>query len=228
MTTIAYDGGRVTQPRVLLSEWTKLRSVRSTRWALFAATILTIGFPILASAVISSHWGSRSPGDRLTFNPLDPALVGAIFAQLPIAVLGVLVISGEYSTGMIRASFTAVPKRLPVLWGKAFVFGAVTFALMLPAVLIAFFASQSILSKHHASYSFSHPEVARAVVGAALYLVLVAMFSVGLGTILRSTAGGIVAFAALFFVIAAVPARSPRHVGIAPITKGSCPSRPIT
>ncbi|MDX6474927.1 MAG: type transport system permease protein, partial [Gaiellaceae bacterium] len=103
--------GRVTQARVVLSEWTKLRSVRSTRWSLLVATVLTIGFPILASALISSHWGSRSPGERASFNALDPALIGSQIAQLAIAVLGVLVITGEYSTGMIRASLTAVPKR---------------------------------------------------------------------------------------------------------------------
>ena len=193
--------GRVTQWHVIVSEWTKLKSVRSTRWSLLIATVLTIGFPILASIVISSHWGSRSPGDRAHFNPLDPALVGSQIAQLAIGVLGVLVISAEYSTGMIYASFTAVPKRLPVLWGKAIVFATVTFALMLPAVLIAFFSSQAILSRHHASYSWSHPGVARAVIGASLYLVVVALLTLGLGTITRNTAGGIVAFAAIFFVL---------------------------
>jgi ABC-type transport system involved in multi-copper enzyme maturation permease subunit len=162
---------------------------------------LTIGFPILASAVISSHWGQRSPADRAHFHPLDPALIGSQIAQLAIGVLGVLVISGEYSTGMIRASFTAVPKRLPVLWAKALVFALVTFALMLPAVLIAFFASQSILSRHHVQTSFSDPHVARAVIGAALYLTVIAIFSLSLGTILRNTAGGIAAFAAILFVI---------------------------
>jgi len=193
--------GRVTARGVVLSEWTKLRSVRSTRWSLLVATLLTVGFPILASSIISSHWGSRSPADRAHFNPLDPALVGSQIAQLAIGVLGVLVISAEYSTGMIRASLTAVPRRLPVLWAKALVFALVTLALMLPAVVIAFFSSQSILSKHHASYSWSHPGVARAVIGAALYLVVVAVLTVGLGAIARNTAGGIVAFAATFFVI---------------------------
>jgi ABC-type transport system involved in multi-copper enzyme maturation permease subunit len=193
--------GRVTQARVVASEWTKLWTVRSTRWSLFVATLFTIGLPILAATVISSHWGSRSPADRAHFNPLDPALVGSQVAQLAIGVLGVLVISGEYSTGMIRATFTAVPKRLPVLWGKAAVFAAVTAALMLPSVLVAFFASQSILSRHHASYSWSHPHVARAVIGAALYLVVVAVLTLALGTIVRNTAGGIAAFAAVFFVL---------------------------
>ena len=140
-------------------------------------------------------------GERANFNPLDPALVGSMIAQLAIGVLGVLFITGEYSTGMIRATLTAVPKRLPVLWAKVMVFAAVTFALMLPSVLIAFFASQRILGRHHASYSWHHPGVARAVIGAVLYLVVVAVLTVGIGTILRSTAGGISAFAAIFFVV---------------------------
>ena len=193
--------GRVTQARVIVSEWTKLRSVRSTRWSLLVATVLTIGFPILASAVISSHWSHRSPEERAHFNALDPALIGAQIAQLAIGVLGVLVISAEYSTGMIRATLTAVPKRLPVLWAKAIVFATVTFVLMLPSVVIAFFASQSILSAHHVNLAWSHPGVARAVIGAALYLTVIAVLTLGIGTILRNTAGGIAAFAAVFFVL---------------------------
>jgi ABC-2 type transport system permease protein len=203
VSTAALTGGRpprVTQPRVVRSEWTKLWTVRSTVWTLLVAAVLTIGFPILASTVITSHWSHRDPAERAHFNPLDPALVGSLIAQLAIAVLGVLVITGEYSTGMIRASLSAVPKRLPVLWAKAAVFAAVTFVLMLPSVLIAFFASQAILSRHVA-YSWGHPGVARAVIGAALYLTVVAVLSLAIGSIVRNTAAGIAAFAALFFVI---------------------------
>jgi len=192
---------RVTQARVILSEWTKLRSVRSTRWSLLVATVLTIGFPILASIVISTHWGTRSAADRASFNGLDPALIGSQIAQLAIGVLGVLTITAEYSTGMIRATFTAVPKRLPVLWAKALVFAVVTFVLMLPSVLVAFFASQSILSRHHANVAWSDPGVSRAVIGAALYLTAIAVMTLGLGAIVRNTAGGIATFAAIFFVL---------------------------
>jgi ABC-2 type transport system permease protein len=205
MTSVAIPrierGGRVTQARVILSEWTKLRSVRSTRWSLLAAFVLTVGLPIVGSIVISTHWGHRSPGERAHFHPLDVSLIGSQIAQLAVGVLGVLVITAEYSTGMIRASFTAVPKRLPVLWAKVIVFAVVTFVLMLPAVLIAFFASQSILSRHHANIAFSDPHVARALVGAALYLTVIAVFSLSLGAIVRNTAGGIAVFAAILFVI---------------------------
>src|SRR5262249_56836144 len=87
--------GRVTQARVLLSEWTKLHSLRSTRWSLLAATVLGIGLPLLFAAVTSSHWGSMSAHERADPHPLDIALAGVNIAQLAIAVLAVLVITGH-------------------------------------------------------------------------------------------------------------------------------------
>src|SRR5438045_1063900 len=150
LATSPLDGLNVklTQARIVLSEWTKLRTLRSTKWSLLVATVLTIGFPCLVAAVTSSHWGSMGPSEQAGRHPLDIALVGVFVSQLAIGVLGVLVMTGEYSTGMIRATLTAVPRRLPELWAKVAVYAAVSFLLMLPAVLAAFFASQAILSKH--------------------------------------------------------------------------------
>jgi hypothetical protein len=194
--------GRVTQLRVAISEWTKLRSLRSTRWSLLVAVLLTILFPVLFAALTSSHWGSMSAHERADRHPLDIALAGVNVSQLAIAVLGVLVISGEYSTGMIRSNFAAVPKRLPVLWAKTGVFAVVSFLLMLGPVVIAFFASQAILSRHHIlQISFSDPGVARSVIGGAVYLMLVGIFALGIGAIVRNTAGAIASFAGIFFVI---------------------------
>jgi len=196
--------GRISQRRVALSEWTKLRSVRSTRWSLLAATALTIGFPILFSAILSARWGHLDPAERAdhSAHPLEVSLAGVNVSQLAIAVLGVLVITAEYSTGMIRASLTAVPRRLPVLWAKTGVYAVVTFALMLPSVVIGYFASQAILDRHHImQIPFSHPGVPRAVIGSAGYLVLVGIFALAIGAIVRNTAGGIAAFSAIFFVI---------------------------
>ena len=193
--------GRVTQLRVIVSEWTKLWSVRSTRWSLLSAFVFTVGVAALACAVVSHHWPHMDPGERARFNPLEPNLAGVQIAQLAIGVLGVLLITAEYSTGMIRASFTAVPKRLPVLWAKAVVFGGVTLALMVPAVLIAFFVGESIFSGRHINVAFTAPHVARAVIGAALYLTVVGLFALGLGAIIRNTAGGIASFAAIMFVL---------------------------
>jgi len=140
--------GRVTQLRVIRSEWTKLRSVRSTRWALATAVLATIGLAALACAIAAHHYAQMSFRDRADFHPLEVNLVGVQLAQLAIGVLGVLVITAEYSTGMIRASFTAVPKRLPVLWAKAIVYGLTLLALMIPSVLLAFLVGEALFLGH--------------------------------------------------------------------------------
>jgi ABC-2 type transport system permease protein len=208
---LAAPVGRVTQRRVALSEWTKLRSVRSTRWSLLATLVLIIGIGILACAVFESRWPHLSPAERQNFHPLRVSLAGVNFAQLAIGVLGVLVITAEYSTGMIRSTFSAVPKRLPVLWGKALVFGAVAFTVSLPAILIVFFAGQSILSGRHIDIGISHPGVLRALFGAALFLTVMGLFGLGIGAIIRNTAGAIAALAGIVFVL-------PPIVGLLPLS----------
>jgi len=194
--------GRVAFHRVLLSEWTKLRSVRSTKWSLGVGFLLTMAFPVIFSFVTRSHWHSMSPHERADRHPLDIALAGVNVAQLAIAVLGVLLISAEYSTGSIRSTFTAVPKRLPVLWAKLIDYAVVSMVLMVPAVLVSFFASQAILTNiHQLQISFTHAGVARAVIGGAIYVMLVGIFALAIGAIVRNTAGGIATFAGIFFVI---------------------------
>ena len=184
-----------------LSEWTKLRSVRSTRWSLLATLLLIMGLGIIACLVFESRWPHLSPGDRRHFHPLRANLAGVNFAQLSIGVLGVLVMTAEYSTGMIRSTFSAVPKRLPVLWAKALVFGAVAFVVSLPAVFIVFFVGQAILSGQHINIGISHPGVIRALFGAALFLTVMGVFGLGLGAIVRNTAAGIALLAGIVFVL---------------------------
>lgn len=193
--------GRVTQAGVFRSEWTKLRSLRSTRYALLATFVLTIGFSIIPSAFRVARWSSLSAAERATFDPLSTSLLGVRFGVLAIGVLGVLLITGEYTTGVIRATMTAVPKRLPVLWGKAGVYALVALAITVPAAFIAFFSGQAILSGKHLEIAFSHPGVPGAIIGAAGYLTLVGLFAMGLGAILRSTAGGIATFAGIMYVV---------------------------
>jgi hypothetical protein len=201
MSVPAITTGRVTQRRVNLSEWTKLRSVRSTRWTLLIALLLILGIGILACAIFASRWPSLSPHERLDFHPLRQNLAGVNFAQLAFGVLGVLTITAEYSTGMIRSSLAAVPRRLPVLWGKAIVFGAVSFVISLPAILAVFFIGQGILSGRHLDIALSHPGVLRALVGAALYLTVMGLFGLGLGAIVRNTAGGIALLVGIMFML---------------------------
>jgi ABC-type transport system involved in multi-copper enzyme maturation permease subunit len=163
--------------------------------------VLTIGIGALACFVVAHHWPRMDAHERADFHPLEPNLAGVQIAQLALGVLGVLVITAEYSTGMIRASFTAVPRRLPVLWAKAFVFGLVTLALMVPAVIASFFVGQAILSSQHIQTTLGAPHIARAAIGAALYLAVVGSFGLGLGAIVRNTAGGIATFAGIMFVL---------------------------
>lgn len=193
--------GRVTQGRVFRSEWTKLYSLRSTRYSLLATLVMTIGFGIVASAANVSRWSTMTAAEKASFDPLSTSLLGVRFGVLAIGVLGVLLIAGEYSTGMIRATMTAVPRRLPVLWGKTGVYALVALVLTVPAVFIAFFAGQAILSGQHIQIAFSHAGVPLAIVGAAVYLTLVGLFAMGLGAIMRNTAAGIATFAGIMFVV---------------------------
>lgn len=201
VTATAKPVTRVTQLRVNRSEWTKLQSVRSTRWSLLVSLLLIVGVGILVCTVFETRWAHLSAHERSHFHALQASLAGVNFAQLAIGVLGVLVMTAEYSTGSIRSTFSAVPKRLPVLWAKALVFGVVAFAITLPAVFIVFFAGQAILTGQHINITISHPGVVRALFGAALYVTVMGLFGLGLGAIVRSTAGGIATLAGLVFVL---------------------------
>jgi ABC-2 type transport system permease protein len=191
----------VTQARVARSEWTKFRSLRSTRWTLLAAVVLTIGIGALFAAVTSSHYDSMSLADRLTFEPISLSLSGVLFAQLAIGVLGVLVFSGEYGTGMIRASLTVVPQRLPVLWAKLGVFAGFVFVVSVVTSLVSFLLGQALLSPHHLGVSLAADTALRSVVGSALYMTVVGLIGISLGAILRNTAAGISTLVGAFFVV---------------------------
>jgi ABC-2 type transport system permease protein len=201
--------GRVTQARVVRAEWTKLWSLRSTRWSLLAAFLAMAGIGPLVAAIQMNRWTHLSAHDRLTYNSLDTAVGGWHLAQLAVGVLGVLVISGEYTTGMIRSSLLAAPRRLPVLWAKLAVFCAVTFALTLAASFIAFFAVQAIVAQHHLQHSLGDPGALRVVIGTPLFLAALGALCVGLGTLVRNSAGGIALFVFLLFVLPGITAILP-------------------
>ena len=189
----------VTTATVARSEWIKFRTLRSS-WIVMAVTVVAvIGIGSLVSYFTNSHWSSMTQIERLRFNAVDRSLVGVNLAQLTIGVLGVLFISGEYSTGMVRATLGAAPRRLPVLAAKALVFAAVSFVCSLAATVVAFTAGQSLLASH--SVGWGHPGAVRAVFGAALYLTLVGLLGLALGFIVRSTAGGIAALFGLLLIL---------------------------
>ena len=192
---------KVTQARVLVSEFTKFRTVRSTVWTLLVAVVLMIGLSALFAAVTASQYHTFGPADRASFNPVSVSLGGMMFAVVAFGVLGVLMISGEYSTGMIRSSLTAVPRRLPVLWGKLAVFAGVIFSVSLVASFISFFLGQALLNSHQLGVSIAAPGALRSIIGAALYVTVAGMIGVALGALFRNTAAGIATFAGVFFVI---------------------------
>jgi hypothetical protein len=196
------------------SEWIKLRSLRST-WISFAAALFAaIGLGILFCALRASHFNQEvvqsGPGPGGPVQVIHPALQdptmvslrGLFLAQLAIGVLGVLMITGEYATGMIRASLTAVPRRVPVLLAKVTVFGVTTLVVGTAASLVAFLGGQAALNSHHLGVSLSSPGAVRAVIGGGLFLMIVGLLGLGCGFAIRSTGGAI---ATLFGLILVLP-----------------------
>lgn len=207
-TTVAPTASRrvpitpVTQVSTIQSEWIKFTTLRSTWITLAIALVGTVGVGALASWAIDQHWSHLSAGDRLAFSPITQSLTGVYLAQLVIGVLGVLVISGEYATGMIRATLTASPRRLQVLWSKLLVFVSVDLVLILVAAFGAFFVGQGLLHSH--GTTISAPDALRSVVGVGLYLAVVGVIAVSIGFIVRSTAGGISGVVGLLIVLPAI------------------------
>ena len=194
----AHDGRLL--PAALRSEWTKLRSVRSTMWALLATIGITVGFGSLFCFAYTARYDRLDVAERRTVDPTLLSLRGLFLSALAVGVLGVLVISAEYATGMIRATLTAVPQRRVVLAAKAIVFGTVALTVSFGSAFAAFGAGQAILARKHLGTSLTDPTVLRAVVGAAVYLTIVGLLGLALGTILRRTAGAIATLVGLVFI----------------------------
>jgi ABC-2 type transport system permease protein len=185
----------------LRSEWIKLRSVRSSMWSLLVTLVLTIGLGALFCAARVARASRLDGSDLRAFDPTSFSLNGLFLAQLAIGVLGVLVISSEYTTGQIRATLGATPQRRLLLAAKVLVFMAVVFVVGLIACLSAFFIGQSILSAKFNQAAIGDPGVLRAIVGGAVYLAVLGALGVGLGTMLRRTAGAIFALVGLLLIL---------------------------
>jgi ABC-2 type transport system permease protein len=188
----------------LRSEWTKLRSVRATSWALTVTVVLGIALGGLISAAAAHGYARSSASAKLSWDPANISLSGMVLAQLAIAVLGVLSISSEYSSGMISTSLIAVPRRGRVLAAKSLVFAVVTVVVGEATSFVAFFVGQALISGHAPHAALGDPGVARAVMGAGLYLTALAVLSVAVGTLLRHPAAAIAAMIAVLFVLPAI------------------------
>ena len=194
------------------SEWTKIRTVRSTMWTIGVTIVLGIGIGALVCALTRSHWSSQNIGQRVSFDAPATSLIGLLFAQFAIGILGVLVISAEYSTGTIRATFSAAPNRSRVFAAKIVVFGVLSFIVAELTSFVAFFLGQFLLSSPATHATLSSPGAFRAVFGGGLFVCVLGLAAMGLGTIIRHTAGAISAFVAILLVLPIITAALPNQL----------------
>ena len=193
---------------VLLSEWTKVRTVRSTVITLAVTFVVTVGLSAVICAVTNSNWKNMSPSEQATFDPTSTSFAGIFLGQLALIVFAVLVVGNEYSTGMIRVTLSAVPQRLTLLAAKA----AAVVVLVLPVALatsfVSFLLGQALLGSHRTT--LGSPHVLRAVFGMAVYMTLIALLSLGVGFILRKPVASLGLLMPFFFLISPILGNVPK------------------
>ena len=185
----------------LAAEWIKLRSVRSTYLTLAAAAVAAVAVGYLVTHSDVTHWATMTAQAKAAFDPVSDSFSGLGLAQLAFGALGVLVISSEYATGLIRTTFTAVPRRRAVLAAKATIAGAVSLAAGEAIAFATFFTGQQALSAQHLQVTLAHPGALRGVLAAGFYLAVMAWAGLGLGTLIRHTAGAITSMTAVVFLL---------------------------
>ena len=201
-TPAADAPGGVGFGHLLMTEWTKIRSVRSTVWTLVIFAVVSLGLTGLFTwLTIRSLNSSRERSAAIVTDPVNFILgTGLGLGQLAICVLGVLVITSEYSSGTIRASLLAVPKRIPMLIAKGVVFSVLVFVIGEAVAFGSFYIGAAIVHSHF-PVSLSQPGVTRAVVGSGLYLTVLGLFALAIGSLIRHTAGAVTTVIGLVLVI---------------------------
>ncbi|MFF5894633.1 ABC transporter permease subunit [Streptomyces argenteolus] len=199
-------------PAVLTSEWTKIRTVSSTTWTLISAFAVTVAMGGALSALLKSQFDDLSTAEQATFDPTFVGFSGMVLGQLAMVVFGVLVVGTEYSSGMIRTSLAAVPQRGPFLFSKIAVAGVLALLVGLATSFVTFFLSQSLLGEHRTDIGADN--VLRAVFGGGLYMGLIAIFSMGVATMLRSSMLSLGILMPFFFLVSQILSAVPgaKHV----------------
>ena len=183
------------------SEWTKLRSVRSTMWTVVVTIALGLGVSAIATAETRANWSTMTPMAIRTFDPISLSLIGTFIAQFAIGVLGVLVVSAEYTTGTVRAVFCAAPHRRSVLLAKILVFSVVAVVVAEFVSFASFLLGQSLLSSPAVHATLATPGALRAVVGCGLYIAALGLLGLGLATIIRHSAAAISTFVGILLIL---------------------------
>ena len=197
---------------VVRSEWTKARTVPSTRWTLVVTAVIGIGLGALISAVAANHYARSSPSTKLTWDPTGISLSGFAIAQLAIGVLGVLLITSEYSTGAIASSLAAVPRRGRFLAAKATVLAALIFVATEVISFVSFLVGQALISGHAPTASLGDPTVLRALIGGGVVAAVLALMGLALGALIRHAAGAIAVLVAILFVLPGIAAALPASI----------------
>ncbi len=206
MTTVTLSpthrsSAHVGRSHLLRSEWTKLRTVRSTWWTLIAMAVVTLGVAAIAGATVSHNWHTFNVIQRATFDPTGITLKGLLFSQLIVGVLGVLVMSAEYGTGTIRSTLAATPRRGRVLAAKAALVGVLSLVAGEVLSFGAFLLGQGLLLSPAPHALLSQPGVLRAVGGGGVVIGLLGLFALGIAAIIRHSAGAITTYVGLLLVV---------------------------
>ncbi|MER5631964.1 ABC transporter permease subunit [Streptomyces nitrosporeus] len=189
-------------PAVLNSEWTKIRTVSSTTWTLISAFVVTVAMGAALSALLNNQFDDLPAAEKATFDPTFVGFSGMVLGQLAMVVFGVLVVGTEYSSGMIRTSLAAVPQRGSFLFCKIAVAGVLALLVGLATSFVTFFLSQALLGGHRTDIGAEN--VLRAVFGGGLYMGLIAIFSMGVAAMLRSSMLSLGILMPFFFLVSQV------------------------
>jgi ABC-2 type transport system permease protein len=194
--------GRASLRGLLRSEWTKLRTVRSTMWTLGSTVFVGLAVSAIVASVTRAHWATEPASNRAAFDPVETTLMGVYLGgALLVGILGILVVSSEYGTGTIRATLAAAPRRPMVLAAKVIVFGAVTLVVAEVTAFAGFLLGQALLTAPARHATLSSPGALRAVVGIGLFLCVVGLLALGIAVVVRHSAGAISAYVFVMLVL---------------------------
>jgi hypothetical protein len=210
-TTVAPAYRAASFADVVRSEWTKARTVPSTIWTLITVTVLGIGLSALISSLAANHY-AKNPSSHANWDPTSISNAGFGIAQLAIGVLGVLLITSEYSSGAIGSTLAAVPRRGRVFGAKSIVIVVLSFVVVEVLAFVAFFIGQALISGHAPTATLGQTGVVRALIGAGLYGALLATMGLAFGTIIRSAAGAIAVLVAILYVLPGIAGALPTSI----------------